>query len=839
MRAYDGAIRFTPDDARLLALFADQAAAALENARLHDAARRELAERARAEAALRASEGRYRMLLEQASDGIFVNDTEGRFLEVNARACAMLGYTREELLRLSATDTLDPADLATRPLVVPAPGADRIVFERRLRRKDGTTLPVEISVARLADGRVQAILRDISERRAAEEALRASEAGLATAQRIAHLGSWEYDLARDELCWSDEVYRIFGWEPVGAPVTDAAYWEAVHPDDRAEVARRYRDSLASGQGYDLEHRIIRSDGTIRVVQVRAELVRDANNTPTRRIGTVLDITERAQATERLRVQARVHELIAQGAALPRTLEVLTELIERELGAARCSILLLDRDGVTLRDCTGPRLPSAYRRAIDGVRAGPDVGSCGTAVHLRAPVVAADIATDPRWAAYRDLALAHGLRACWSLPILAADGRQVLGTFAVYHEAPHAPNAREQAVVAQYLALVAVAIERQRDEAALRAGEERLRAVVSSLPVLLFAYDREGIITLAEGRGLAALNSEPGPGWVSITARATATSPRRVRGSSGHWRARPSPGRSNMVGILRDAGHPRLRRGGRDRRGHRPADRCHRAAGRRGSAAARGGELRESVPRAGRGPRHHRRGGASSRPIRRPPPSSDTLRARCSTGARWCSPRRSSGSSPARISPPVMTVPTRARCCTEMGCRCRSRLWGARSAIRGRPARLTAIRDIRERHEAEAALRSREAMLAQSQRIAHLGSWEYDAATGTHSWSDEHYRIFGVDRAAFVPTRTSILALAHPDDRAAVERAMAWTLAGEADFDLEYRIVRPVARFARSTPSARSCGTQPGDRSGSSARPSISPSARTWRRSCSTRRSTTR
>ncbi len=267
MRAYDGAIQFTPDDARLLALFADQAAAALENARLHDEARRELAERDRAEAALRASEGRYRMLLEQASDGIFVNDAEDRFLEVNARACAMLGYTREELLRLSATDTLDPADLATRPLVVPAPGADRIVFERRLRRKDGTTLPVEISVARLADGRVQAILRDISERRAAEAALRASEAGLATAQRIAHLGSWEYDLARDELCWSDEVYRIFGWEPVGAPVTDAAYWEAVHPDDRAEVTRRYRDSLASGQGYDLEHRIIRPDGTIRVVQV--------------------------------------------------------------------------------------------------------------------------------------------------------------------------------------------------------------------------------------------------------------------------------------------------------------------------------------------------------------------------------------------------------------------------------------------------------------------------------------------------------------------------------------------------------------------------------------------
>jgi len=124
------------------------------------------------EAALIASEGRYRMLMEQASDGIVVMDAAGRFLEVNAQACLMLGYTREELLDLGFPDVITPADLVERPLVVPAVGAERMVFERQMRRRDGTIFSAEASVKRLSDGRTQAILRDITARVEADEALR-------------------------------------------------------------------------------------------------------------------------------------------------------------------------------------------------------------------------------------------------------------------------------------------------------------------------------------------------------------------------------------------------------------------------------------------------------------------------------------------------------------------------------------------------------------------------------------------------------------------------------------------------------------------------------------------
>jgi len=124
-----------------------------------------------AEAALAASEARYRLLLDQASDGIFVVGSDGRFVEVNARACAMLGYARAELLGLTSRDVIASDDLATRPMADPPSGA-YLLDERLMRRKDGTVFPAEASVSRLLDSQQQAIVRDISERKALEAQLR-------------------------------------------------------------------------------------------------------------------------------------------------------------------------------------------------------------------------------------------------------------------------------------------------------------------------------------------------------------------------------------------------------------------------------------------------------------------------------------------------------------------------------------------------------------------------------------------------------------------------------------------------------------------------------------------
>jgi GAF domain-containing protein len=108
-----------------------------------------------------------------------------------------------------------------------------------------------------------------------------------------------------------------------------------------------------------------------------------------------------------------------------------------------SILLLD--GQSLRKGAAPTLPEAYCAAIDGAEIGPCAGSCGTAAFLGRPVYVTDIATDPLWADYKDLALPHGLRACWSTPIFD-DNQAVIGTFAIYHLASTGPTEDEIAAI---------------------------------------------------------------------------------------------------------------------------------------------------------------------------------------------------------------------------------------------------------------------------------------------------------------------------------------------------------------------------------------------------------
>ena len=138
----------------------------------------------------------------------------------------------------------------------------------------------------------------------AERRLRRSEASLTASQRIAHLGSWELDLvdvgdlAEGALRWSDEVFRIWGYEPGGLDVTYENFLQAVHPDDRALISEAVAAALRENRSYDITHRIVRPDGSVRVVREQAEFEFDPiAGHPTRMIGTVLDVTDQQRATE--------------------------------------------------------------------------------------------------------------------------------------------------------------------------------------------------------------------------------------------------------------------------------------------------------------------------------------------------------------------------------------------------------------------------------------------------------------------------------------------------------------------------------------------------------------
>ncbi|MCZ2523578.1 SpoIIE family protein phosphatase [Streptomyces sp. HB2AG] len=203
--------------------------------------------------------------------------------------------------------------------------------------------------------------------------------------------------------------------------------------------------------------------------------------------TVLGVeTTQVKHSQRLAAEQRaLLEQIVRDQPLDQVLEGMARTIEELSPGVIVSVLLADPDGRHLRHGVAPSLPDFYNRGIDGIAVGEDVGSCGTAAHRREPVVVTDIRTDPRWRDFRHLAEAAGLAACWSTPILTADG-ELLGTFAMYHRAPRAPQEEDLALSAVFARTAALAVERHRAERARAAAEAKERAARQDLAFILEA-----------------------------------------------------------------------------------------------------------------------------------------------------------------------------------------------------------------------------------------------------------------------------------------------------------------------------------------------------------------
>ena len=181
-----------------------------------------------------------------------------------------------------------------------------------------------------------------------------------------------------------------------------------------------------------------------------------------------DVTD-DRRNETLRIaHSKVLELAIGDAPLETTLGELIRIVELTSSTGVIgSILLLDTDGKHLRRGAAPSLPDQYCEAIDGLEIGACAGSCGTAAYHGAAVYVSDIATDPLWADYKDFALPHGLRACWSVPILTR-GRKVLGTFAMYHREPREPTVRDLLLVDLVTQTATLVIDREQAKRALQA-----------------------------------------------------------------------------------------------------------------------------------------------------------------------------------------------------------------------------------------------------------------------------------------------------------------------------------------------------------------------------------
>src|SRR5262245_7692469 len=246
--------------------------------------------------------------------------------------------------------------------------------------------------------------------------------------------------------------------------------DLVHPDDLPRVVATWEQSVGLGEPYEFEHRLRRADGAYRWVQVRGLPVRDAAGRILRWFVLHTDIHERKLAEALLEGERRLLEMVASGGALHVVLDALCRVVE-EMAGGYCGILVIDSSGTRFQRVVAPSLPSSYFEAKPNKSVQADAGPCGMAAATKTEVIVPDVASETRWDpdTWRSVALAHGLRACWSAPIVSR-GQQVLGTFALYQGEPGAPDPFHHLVIQRFAHIASIAMERARGEEALRRSE---------------------------------------------------------------------------------------------------------------------------------------------------------------------------------------------------------------------------------------------------------------------------------------------------------------------------------------------------------------------------------
>ncbi len=273
----------------------------------HSGTAEDITARKKTELSLRESESRYRTLMEQASDGIHTYDFEGNFIDANTKLCQMLGYTRDELLRLNVRDLIPVEDLKAAPLRLGKLRAgESIISERVVRCKDGTLLPVEISGKMLPDGVLQAIIRDITKRKQSEEAIRFQSHLLNTVEQAVIAT----DLSGRIIYWNRFAEKLYGWP--ASDIMGRSVLEIVLPPAAQDQAVEIMSRLQGGQSWSGEFMVRRRDGTNFRAFITDTPIYNDEGALIGVVGVSTDITERRRAEEALREsEERYRAIVAQ------------------------------------------------------------------------------------------------------------------------------------------------------------------------------------------------------------------------------------------------------------------------------------------------------------------------------------------------------------------------------------------------------------------------------------------------------------------------------------------------------------------------------------------------
>src|SRR6266576_2328826 len=419
-------------------------------------------------------------LFKLSQDVILSLDRTGNILCINQRGVQLSGYSESELRDANIFELLllpEDRELARGLLADLLEGRAR-QYQVRWRTKanaivhfDGASVPLLSDSGQFLS--TLCTLRDVTERKSAEEKLRKSEEKYRDLIEISPDAIYVVDA--DGICVlgnraGADLVGIPQDELVGAPVTDT------YLAGERDLFLERLEKLRGGGTLRYERIFVRKNGDNLPVEVSVTAIRGGYFQAILR-----DISERKKSEALLAGEKRLLEMIATGVGLKEILNTLCLIIEEQRAGMLASVLLLNADGVHLDCIAGPNLPKEWAQQMANLPIGPCAGSCGTAAYRGSPVIVSDIATDPLWDVpeHRSSALKHGLRASWASPVLSSAGK-VLGTFCMYYRERRSPNSRDLELIDLATDLVRIAIERDRAEGALRASEQVARGQVEAL-----------------------------------------------------------------------------------------------------------------------------------------------------------------------------------------------------------------------------------------------------------------------------------------------------------------------------------------------------------------------
>ncbi|SDJ04632.1 MULTISPECIES: EAL domain-containing protein [Bradyrhizobium] len=395
--------------------------------------------------------------LEQASDAVVIVDSDRRVRHFNAAAERIWGFSRAEVLGRDA-DLFGLYDHQLRQIAAADQAASGRPVRKRdseitIHHRDGRPIRVALSVSRVAiDGNVNtmAFVRDIT----VDIARRDKMALLNLVADKTNRGVVVTDRSLGIVYTNAAFAGLFGYSPEEVMGRQVGQLLAGPHSDRAALSRLRRRIGARDDG-DEEILAYDRNGDEIWLSITVKAFRNERGRIKYIFGLLTDISETRQLRS---LQQLIMGALADEVPITEISDRLCRRVEIIAPDVVSSVLHVDADGL-IHPLGGPSLPAEYSRALDGVAIGPEIGSCGSAAYYGRAVLADNIDTDPRWQPFKAMPLAAGLKACWSTPIKAKDGR-VIGTFAFYFRECRAPSRWHQRIVEACVHLGALAIERK-------------------------------------------------------------------------------------------------------------------------------------------------------------------------------------------------------------------------------------------------------------------------------------------------------------------------------------------------------------------------------------------